>query len=645
MNKHDKNGQVLCLTAFVGALLLSLACSLNIHGQTEFLRFTEPSSDNFIIRWAFQDMCHHVFDPCTNKFAWPTQPGGVTFDPSDVKAGDIIFVRDIDYFFDTIGRSITQPFIMVTHGEFRDTTQEEHLAHLNDERVIAWFSIHPPRHGHKKYFPLPLGLMQEKKNYKNKAEFSEFLKKLRQRPKSKLLYMNFDETLNKERKALKKQFIEEPYCFNRSSPLDFSDYLEEMADFKFALSPRGWGPDSYRTWEALFVGTIPIVIRNQSGQIVTPKTALRVGSEDTKKKIKKHTKKVLPSESATSQLDALYKDLPIVVINSWKELSEHFLEEKYREIASKTYDISKLYMEYWRKKIEGVRTHFLDTLKNKPIDFDAAMQFDRETKPKKQALSIERQKDPLLQFCRTLYQKNRYIPMRTLTQTRIPKLVHLIWVGPNPIPATYTACIESIKKYLPGWECRLWMDKDIPDLKLSYQKYYDEETNYGGKADILRYELLYRYGGVFLDIDFELVQDLTPLHESYEFYCCLMPSTRIAVISNGVIGSIPGHPILKECLESLAKHRNDPFVLERTGPVLFQNAFYAIAKDMHDHPIVALPKSFFFPIDASKVAPSRKEILSRVLPHTFGIHHWAGSWVDEANHSHHINTLRNLRGE
>ncbi len=608
------------------------------------LRFTEITSDTFIIRWAFQDICDHIFDPCTNKCAWPTDPQGVTFDPKKVKEADIIFVRDIDYFFEMMVPFITVPFIIVTHGEFRDTTLEYQLNYLDEEKVIAWFSIHPPLRGHSKYVPLPLGIMQEPKNYKDKASFNDFLQNLRKKPKDMLLYMNFDETLNPERHQLKKQFIDEPYCFNRDKAIPFEEYLEEMAHYKFALSPRGWGPDCYRTWEALLVGTIPIVVRNQSGQIVTIKTPLRLGTESTKSVIEKFSAEPQPSAS-TSQLDTLYENLPILVIDNWEVLSKPFLEKKYREITSKTYDLSKLYINYWYNRIKTVRTDYLNTKKDRAIDFDDAMQFDHHLTPKARALTAERRKDPLVNFCRLLYSKNPYIPNRPLSPIRIPKTVHLIWVGPNKLPESYTACLESIKKFLPGWKCKLWTDADIPNLKLTYQKYYDEETNYGAKADILRYELLYRYGGVFLDIDFEVTQDLSPLHAAYEFYCCLMPSTRISIISNGVIGSIPGHPILKRCLESLANHRTAPFVLERTGPILFQNAFYEVVQRMLDNPIVALPRTFFFPIDATRIAPTRTDIMAQLRAHTFGIHHWAGSWVDETNHEHHKAILKEMHSE
>jgi hypothetical protein len=59
------------------------------------------------------------------------------------------------------------------------------------------------------------------------------------------------------------------------------------------------------------------------------------------------------------ELDRLYQDLPVLVIDEWEELTPTFLAEKYKELTSKTYNIEKLYMAYWRAKIEEVRRAFL----------------------------------------------------------------------------------------------------------------------------------------------------------------------------------------------------------------------------------------------------------------------------------------------
>ena len=65
-------------------------------------------SEDYVMRWHFQNLCQHSFDPRTNPFMWPSKPNGVSFNPADVKAGDLIFVRDVGTFFKTLHPSISR---------------------------------------------------------------------------------------------------------------------------------------------------------------------------------------------------------------------------------------------------------------------------------------------------------------------------------------------------------------------------------------------------------------------------------------------------------------------------------------------------------------------------------------------------------
>ncbi len=283
-------------------------------------------SENYVNRWGFQKICHHVFDPRTNKFLWPSKHDGVTLNPADVRPGDIIFVRDVALFHKKLHHKIKHPYIMVTAGEYRDTVKEECIDYLDDEKIIAWFSVHASARTHPKFFMLPLGIYQDKKYYEPRAELTQLFARLRAIPKENLLYSNYGDLLGKkpERAEVDDLFDTLPFCY-KAKRLPFLDYMKEMAHFKFTLSPRGYGPDSYRNWEAMLVGSIPIV--------------------------------------HTSHLDPLYEDLPILIIHDWKEITEEYLERKWHEMTSKKFTIEKLFMEYWWKKIEEVRQAFLEEYK------------------------------------------------------------------------------------------------------------------------------------------------------------------------------------------------------------------------------------------------------------------------------------------
>ncbi|MBA3751684.1 hypothetical protein H0X06_02685 [Candidatus Dependentiae bacterium] len=294
--------------------------------------FSGETSNNYIFGWHFQHICDHMFDPERNN----------VFDPLQVQAGDLIFVRNIDLFMKTLHDRISNPYIIVTHGDFQYVTTDENLQYLDNEKIIAWFSVHPPRSSHPKYFPVPLGINPTSKLFKFRKRYNNLFKKLRDKPKTKLLSGIFSLRHNPEREELGKLFSEKPFCSLITKNLHFREYMDELASSIFTFSPRGWGPDCYRTWEALLVGTIPIVKKEQYGIMECAKQFLR-----------------MPNNGFPSQLDRLYEDLPILVIEEWNEITPEFLEKKYKEISAKKYDIKLLYMEYWYEKIREVQRNYL----------------------------------------------------------------------------------------------------------------------------------------------------------------------------------------------------------------------------------------------------------------------------------------------
>ena len=81
----------------------------------------------------------------------------------------------------------------------------------------------------------------------------------------------------------------------------------------------------------------------------------------------------------------------------------------------------------------------------------------------------------------------------------IPKIIHQIWLGPNKQPDIWMNSWKNnyINKY-PEWTYKLWTEQEIDELNLINKKQYENEKFYNGKSDIARYEILYRFGGVFM---------------------------------------------------------------------------------------------------------------------------------------------------
>jgi hypothetical protein len=58
-------------------------------------------------------------------------------------------------------------------------------------------------------------------------------------------------------------------------------------------------------------------------------------------------------------MDELYADLPVLFVDQWEDVTPQFLEQKYKEITSRKYNIEKLYMEYWWERIKEVRSNYM----------------------------------------------------------------------------------------------------------------------------------------------------------------------------------------------------------------------------------------------------------------------------------------------
>lgn len=284
----------------------------------------ENQSSHFIDKWNFVKLCDFAYDPETDPLMYPltTKEGGAQFNPKKVRAGDSIFLRarHTHEFFKTIAPQITEPFIIIAHGEYKDAFDESYLTYFDNPHLIAWFGTHPCPILHPKFYAIPLGVWANHRTYQSERKLNARLAKLRKQKKSSLVYANFSEWTHPERSELVKLLKETGLASHTDAKLPFLDYLDEMGECAFSLSPRGLGIDCYRTWEALLVGSIPIVKR--------------------------------------SYLDPIFQGLPVLIIDDWQELSREFLLKKHREIKDQDYDLSKLYIEYWKNVITQVRNEW-----------------------------------------------------------------------------------------------------------------------------------------------------------------------------------------------------------------------------------------------------------------------------------------------
>lgn len=272
--------------------------------------------------------------------------------------------------------------------------------------------------------------------------------------------------------------------------------------------------------------------------------------------------------------------------------------------------------------------------------FDQAMDvahYEKEIARTKEVTGIEG--DAFLNYCRHLYDWYNPSQLLTIGVPKIPKIIHQIWIGGKPVPEVFRPYMQSwIDQHMGrGWYYKLWTDDDLAEFALDNQQFFDATENIGVKSDLLRYEILYRYGGVYIDTDYECLQPLD-LFLAYDLYTALQPlDTGFAQLGIALIGCIPGHPILKHCIETIKDDWSRHGATVKTGPIHFSRSFYLVAgqSGMID---IAFPAYYFYPQGCQQTDLLYEEWIENGA---YAIHHWAKSWMPEQYRRHSFRTFEN----
>lgn len=162
-------------------------------------------------------------------------------------------------------------------------------------------------------------------------------------------------------------------------------------------------------------------------------------------------------------------------------------------------------------------------------------------------------------------------------KVKIPKIIMQTWKD-HDIPDKWKGSPQSIKEMMPDWEYVLMTDEDNREFVKKYfpdfLKYYDRFPHNIQRADAIRYMWLYINGGVYMDLDFEVLYPLDDLfYNDVEAY--LVSSSNVgSYITNSFMASKPGCKLWLEAIEAMkqpdrwyyqGKHIT---VMNTTGPIM-----------------------------------------------------------------------------
>ena len=211
----------------------------------------------------------------------------------------------------------------------------------------------------------------------------------------------------------------------------------------------------------------------------------------------------------------------------------------------------------------------------------------------------------------------------------IPKIIHYCWLSGDKLPSMFKKNLDGWRKKIPDFEFILWDMKRVESENLECLEWIKEAFSvkrYAWAADVVRLNALYKYGGIYMDLDVELVKPFDNiLHSDY-----LLGYEYGGTIEAGIMGTSPGLKWIKTCLDSYhgkhfilenGKHDVNPLPnkitksLEDAGFVMHDRESLDIVTN-NDKDLYVLPPYYL---------TAKKEFEIMANDKTITIHHFAAS--------------------
>lgn len=212
-------------------------------------------------------------------------------------------------------------------------------------------------------------------------------------------------------------------------------------------------------------------------------------------------------------------------------------------------------------------------------------------------------------------------------KTTMPRIINYCWFGNNEKPEIVKKCIASWKKYCPDYEIKEWNESNF-DININkYVKEAYELKRYAFVSDFARLWIIYNYGGIYLDTDVELINNIDDILTFDAFFA----SEDNVYINTGLgFGSKPNNELIKKLMDdysgiSFVKENGD--IDKTTCPVRNTKTMEDYLKrkvNFQEKTVIEntcfFSKEYFCPLDYQT-----KEL--NITEKTYAIHWFNGSWM------------------
>lgn len=228
----------------------------------------------------------------------------------------------------------------------------------------------------------------------------------------------------------------------------------------------------------------------------------------------------------------------------------------------------------------------------------------------------------------------------------IPKVIHYCWFGRKPLPVSAQKCIDSWRKFLPNYEIKEWNEDNFDVNIIPYTQQAYEARKFAFVSDYARFWILYHEGGLYFDIDVEVIKSLDNIIERGPFMGIETSASWEGkpMVAPGLgLGIEAGHPFYENMLRAYdhLEYRkadgsfDNTTIVSYTTRELYAHGMVASESLQEVDGIWIYPADFFCPMDSTTG-------ITTITKRTVSIHHYDCSWMDHHSLSFRLHQIKNF---
>ena len=227
---------------------------------------------------------------------------------------------------------------------------------------------------------------------------------------------------------------------------------------------------------------------------------------------------------------------------------------------------------------------------------------------------------------------------------KIPKIIHQVYEDLSGPPEFLRLLSKGWQEKNPDWEYMFWTKKEMEALVREFPDFVDIYHSFPyniQRWDALRYLILYKYGGLYVDMDYECIRSINPILEKGTCFFGLEPKSHAksfgldVMVGNAFMASTPQNQFIEEIINEIKglKHKKDIImdkVMNTTGPLMITELYF---KAKQKFQISLVPSELVTPLTKQEVRmlmlkKNNNEINAKIND-AYAIHYFFSSWLSQ----------------